>query len=93
MNELADVLGRPKFDRYASVDDRLQFLRLIGRVVEIVPIIQKVQACRDPKDDKFLELAVNGQAECILTGDHDLLALDPFCGIRIQSPVDYLAQG
>ena len=43
----------------------------------------RIQACRDPKDDKFLELAVNGSAEVIVTGDKDLLVLDPFRGISI----------
>ena len=90
LNELAEVLGRPKFDRYAPLEDRLQFIRLIGRAAEIVPIVQKAQVCRDPKDDKFLELALNGGAELILTGDRDLLVLHPFRGVTIQSPADYL---
>ncbi len=54
LNELADVLARPKFDRYFSLEDRLQFLRLLGRLAEFVPIVYPVRECRDPKDDKFL---------------------------------------
>ena len=49
-----------------------------------------IQACRDPKDDKFLEVAVHGEARAIITGDTDLLELDPFHGIRIQRPGDFL---
>jgi predicted nucleic acid-binding protein len=59
----------------------------------MVPIIHTVRACRDPRDDKFLELAVNGEALLIVTGDDDLLILDPFRGIPIVTPVAYLAQG
>jgi putative PIN family toxin of toxin-antitoxin system len=90
--ELADVLGRPKLDRYVTVEARQTFLRLFGRVVERVPIIHIVRACRDPKDDKFLELAVNGAANVIVTGDADLLALHPFRGIPVLSPLDFLAK-
>ena len=88
--ELADVLARPKFDRYISVEDRQQFLRLLGRIAEMVPITYTVHACRDPRDDKFLELTVNGSADFIITGDRDLLALDPFRGIPIIRPAEFL---
>jgi uncharacterized protein len=90
MNELADVLARPKFDRYISLEDRQQFLRLLGRLAHFVPIVYPVHACRDPRDDKFLEVALNGKAELIVTGDADLLALHPWQGIAILSPADYL---
>jgi len=90
MNELADVLSRPKFDRYISLADRQQFLRLLGRVAEFVRIVYPVRECRDAKDDKFLEAALNGKADLILTGDTDLLALHPWQGIAILSPAGYL---
>lgn len=75
LSELADVLARPKFDPYVSITDRQQFLLTLGRVAERVTTTRKVQACRDPKDDKFLELAVNGQADILVTGDSNLLVL------------------
>jgi putative PIN family toxin of toxin-antitoxin system len=90
MNELADVLARSKFDRYITLEDRQQFLRLLGRVAEFVPIVYPVRACRDPKDDKFLEVALNGKADLILTGDADLLVLHPWQSIAILSPAEYL---
>jgi putative PIN family toxin of toxin-antitoxin system len=90
MEELADVLARPKFDRYISLEDRQQFLRLLGRLAEFVPIVYPVRACRDPKDDKFLEVALNGKAAVTLSGDSDLLALHPWQGIPILSPAEYL---
>jgi len=92
LGELAEVLARSKFDRYLTVSERQEFLRLFGRIAEPIPIIHVVQACRDPKDDKFLELAVNGAAHLIMTGDADLLALHPLRGIDILSPASYLGR-
>jgi putative PIN family toxin of toxin-antitoxin system len=92
LEELTDVVGRAKFDPYLSVADRQEFIRLLGRIVELVPIVRMVRACRDSRDDKFLEIAVNGRADLIITGDRDLLELDPFMGIAILSPAAYLAR-
>src|SRR5439155_10120895 len=78
MNELADVLSRPKFDPYISRRDRERFVMELCSIVEFVPIIQLVHECRDPSDDRFLEVALNGRADLILTGDTDLLALHPW---------------
>ena len=90
LEELAEVLSRSKFDPYLTIGERQEFLRLLLRIVERVPIIQSVQACRDPGDDKFLELAVNGQADVLVTGDKDLLDLDPFRGIPVLTPRAFL---
>lgn len=90
MYELADVLARPKLDPYVSLEDRQQFIRQLGRVAEFVPIVQLVRECRDPRDDKFLELALNGRADVIITGDADLRALNPWRGIAVMSPLKYL---
>lgn len=90
--ELADVLGRARFDRYVSRNDRQQFLRLLGGVVRLIPITQRIAACRDPGDDKFLDVALSGDARLILTGDQDLLALHPFHGIEIRAPAQFLVQ-
>src|SRR5690242_5974726 len=73
LEELADVLSRPKFDPYIDLEDRQEFFRVLNRIVERVPITYPIKACRDPKDDKFLEVAVNGEAAVIVTGDKDLL--------------------
>lgn len=88
--ELADVLGREKFDAYVSIQDREEFLRMLGRIVEMVTILHAVRDCRDMKDNQILEVAVNGQAQVIVTGDEDLLVLNPFRGISIMKPGDYL---
>lgn len=90
MNELARVLDRPKFDPYVSREDRRRFINLLGGVSRIVPIARKVHVCRDPRDDIFLDVALNGEAKAIITGDEDLLELDPFHGVRIVKPAEFL---
>ena len=61
-------------------------------LVEIIDVLQSIRAPRDPKDDKFLEAAVNGRADVIVTGDKDLRDLNPFRGIAIVTPAAYLAR-
>ncbi|MDR2838764.1 MAG: putative toxin-antitoxin system toxin component, PIN family [Azonexus sp.] len=89
--ELADVLSRSKFDKYVSREERQHFLRFIGGIARVIPVTRKISACRDPKDDKFLDVAINGEAQLILTGDQDLLDLHPFHGIEILRAGDFLA--
>lgn len=89
--ELVAVLGRAKFDTYVSRSDRQRFIALLGGVARIVPVIQKIRACRDPKDDKFLDVALCGGARAIVTGDQDLLVLHPFHSIHIVTPAAFLA--
>ena len=90
LTELVDVLARPKFDRYAFLADRQQFIRLLGGIVRVIPITQRITACRDPKDDNSWMSPLNGDARMILTGDNDLLELHPFHGIEILKPADFL---
>ena len=90
MDELKEVLFRPKFDRYVSRKERTLLLAQLGSVAEFVPIIQLVRECRDPRDDKFLEVALNGRADLIITGDADLLGMHPWRGIAVLSPAKYL---
>jgi putative PIN family toxin of toxin-antitoxin system len=90
MSELAEVLSRSKFDSFVSRAERELFLAQIESAAEFVPIIQLVRACRDPKDDKFLEVALNGRADVIITGDADLLGMHPWRGTAIKSSSDYL---
>lgn len=90
--ELADVLARPKFDRYISIADRQRFIGLLGGVARRVPITHQLKFCRDPRDDMFLHVALNGEADAIVTGDADLLVLHPFHGIDILSPADFLVR-
>ena len=90
LRELDAVMRRPKLAAYVSLSESAVFLTEIGRVVELVPIAERVELCRDPRDDKFLELALAGLADFLLTGDADLLALHPFRGTTILTPAAYL---
>ena len=90
LEELSEVVGRSKFDRYAPIEERRRFVELVGAVAELVTVSRTVRACRDPRDDKFLELAVAGAADVIVSGDGDLLTLDPFEGIAIMTPARFL---
>jgi putative PIN family toxin of toxin-antitoxin system len=89
--ELNDVLGREKFDRYITRDDRERFLAALVQTAKFIEVTEQIVACRDPDDDKFLELAVSGNATCIVTADDDLLVLNPFRGIPILSIEQFLA--
>ena len=89
--ELDDVLSRPRFERYVTWQERAAFLRDLFRMAMSVPITEPVRACRDPEDDKILELAVNGRADYIVTGDDDLLVMNPFRGIAMVRPAEFLA--
>ena len=90
MLELYRVVSRPKFDRYVTDEERQLFLSGLRDVVESIAVVRIVRACRDPKDDMVLELAVNGKADLIVSGDRDLLSLGSFDGIAIVSPASYL---
>ncbi|MCB0109573.1 MAG: putative toxin-antitoxin system toxin component, PIN family, partial [Caldilineaceae bacterium] len=74
---------------YISEEQRLLFLANFLQLAVSVEVTQQISACRDPKDDKFLELAVNGNADCIVTGDKDLLVLHPFEGVAILTLTEF----
>jgi putative PIN family toxin of toxin-antitoxin system len=92
IEELEQVLRRRKFDKYVSQRARLEFLMALVNQAEIVPVVHRVAACRDPDDNKFLELAVSGHATHIVSGDDDLLALHPFQAIAVVSATNFLAE-
>lgn len=92
LTELVAVLNRPKFDPWLSPDERRQFIALLGGVARRIPITRPIQACRDARYDKFLDVAVHGEAHALITGDADLLVLHPFHGVPIVSPVGFLEQ-
>jgi len=89
--ELDEVIHLPRFDKYLSEEERIEFLTTLVHEAELVNVVERVTDCRDPRDNKFLELAVSGRATHIVTGDSDLLALHPFRGIIVVSPSSFLA--
>jgi len=88
--ELTEVLFRKKFDKYLTDERRLQILQKLERDTVICEVNITLSDCSDPKDNKFLELAVAANAFCIVTGDKDLLVMHPFRNIAILSSADFL---
>ncbi len=91
-SELKEVLYRPKFDRYLTKERRQELLEDLTQTTQFIDVTEQISECRDPKDNKYLELAVSGQAECIVTGDDDLLVLNPWRGIEILTVQEFLAK-
>lgn len=91
LRELDDVLTRPKFDRYLLREERERFLQAFIREAILIEVTEHVDVCRDPKDNAVLELAISGGATHIVTGDEDLLVLNPFRGIAIATPDQFLS--
>lgn len=89
--ELDEVLRRPKFDRYVPRAKRLAFLLSMVESAKVILITQRVAACRDPQDDKFLELAIAGNASHIVSGDDDLRSLNPFRGVPILGAREFVS--
>lgn len=90
LDELEGVLARGKLDRYLDEPLRFEFFELIKRTSTVVEINERVRACRDEKDDRFLEVAINGGAAWIVSGDRDLLVLDPFRSVHIATPARFV---
>lgn len=91
LEELAEVLQREKFDRYVTAAEREEFLEAFVERSTFMEHSAKIRICRDAKDDKFLELAVSGGAAYLISGDNDLLSLNPFRGIVIGTASEFLA--
>jgi putative PIN family toxin of toxin-antitoxin system len=84
------VLRRRKFDAYLARDLRESFLENLSTAATFVTIRERIQACADPSDDKFLEVAVNGGAGILVTGDRALLAMRSFRDVLIVPPTAYV---
>lgn len=88
--ELQDVLRRSKFDRYASPEARQAFVEGLLQHVRMVEVTQLVSDCSDPKDDKFLALALAVNAEMIVASDPHLTQMHPWRAIPILPPAAFL---
>jgi len=91
--ELADVLNRPRIRHKYHLEDEdiATVLALILLRGEAVTPARRINACRDAKDNYILEAAITGRADAIVSGDQDLLVLNPFEGIPIIGPSAFLA--
>jgi len=89
--ELQEVLSRKRFDKFVHEHDRMLLLSALVRDAMLVEPEETAVACRDPKDNKFLEVAITGKAACIVSGDDNLLVLHPFRNIPVLTPRDFLS--
>jgi uncharacterized protein len=90
--QLFDVVARPYFVPLIG-HDMQTWLRKLMAAAELIAVTERIAACRDPTDDKFLELAVSGHGDVIVSGDADLLALSPFRDIPIVTPAAFVRRG
>ena len=86
IDELDTTLRKEKFNRYLFEQERLDFLSKLVRSATLIEVNVSITDCRDLKDNKFLELAISGTAHCIISGDNDLLVLNPYRSIAILTP-------
>lgn len=96
LDELATVLDRNKFDAYMNRASRRAFVELMRRHIRLIAVDSEGHeslepACRDPRDNKFLALALAAEAEVIVSSDDDLLVLHPWRRVSIVSPRDFIA--
>lgn len=91
LEEIAGVLARPKLVGRLPETDWRAFLEALAAMVELIEPQERVADCRDPGDDKFLEVALAAGATAIVSDDRDLLDLDPWRGVRVVKPEALLA--
>ncbi len=91
VQEIKSVFLREKFDKYLSLENRMEFLSNFLIKTQKIAVTSVITDCRDPKDNKFLELAIDGNADYIITGDPDLLILHSYRGISIVTPSQFLS--
>lgn len=86
LKEFFEVVSRPKFKKIFLEKRIKELVILMRKFEETIQIKERINICRDPKDNLILETAVSGKADLIITGDDDLLSLSPFRNIRIITP-------
>lgn len=90
LEELKEVLFREKFEKFIPIEERRVFHSDYLELAVVLDVKIEIHDCRDPKDNKFLELAVAGNADVIVTGDKDLLVLHPYQDILILNSASFL---
>lgn len=90
IEELVDVLHRPRLRQQMIVDPQILIDFVLSEAIQVPADVTLPGASRDPKDDKFLACAVEGAADYIVTGDNDLLTLGKYQNILIVRPADFV---
>jgi putative PIN family toxin of toxin-antitoxin system len=89
LEEFLEVARRPKFRRFFPSSAIEELLETLNECAVFVKIKTKISVCRDPKDNFLLSLAVDGKADFLLTGDHDLLVLEKYDSTIITTISDF----
>ena len=92
LNEFMEVIKRPKLRRYFGQSDIENLLETIDEFADFVHVLAKVTVCRDPKDNFLLALAIDGNADFLITGDKDLLILKKFGETKIVTLTDFFEE-
>lgn len=89
--ELMEVIQRPKFEKYLRKGD-IEFLTsTFSKLARMIEVTQTITDCKDPKDNKFLEVAISANAKFLITGDkRDLLSMNPYRNVNIISVSEFL---
>ncbi len=90
LRELAITLEKPNLQKFLRKIDKVEFLSNFIKLAHTIEVTERIVACRDASDDMWLELAVTANAKVIISGDKALLELNPFRGIAILNPSDFL---
>jgi len=88
--EIVEVLNRAKFARAIPFERRERVISLIRNLAVWFEPVVRVMDCRDPDDNKYLELAQAAGADIIVSSDNDLLVLNRWRGVKILRPAEYL---
>jgi putative PIN family toxin of toxin-antitoxin system len=91
LDELSDVVIRPKFRKYFAVEQVEELLIKIRKYTKQIRVTSTITQCRDPKDNFLLELAIDGNAHFLLTGDNDLLDIKKIGKTSIVKVQDFLS--
>jgi putative PIN family toxin of toxin-antitoxin system len=91
LEEFLDVVNRPKFRRFFSINDIEELLETIQQYSDFVDVKSKIELCRDPKDNFLLSLAKDSKANYLITGDKDLLELKTLEKTKILTITEYFS--
>lgn len=92
LDELTQTLAKPKLRKYLTQNRTKKLFELIWAKAELILVTSAVALCRDPKDDFIINLALDAKANVIISGDNDLLVLNPIGDIRVMSIVEFLGE-